>query len=338
MYDLDINNNILYATKISGTHNISFVNLNTPNQPQVFIENVYTPHGITIYDNTLYVAETIPAKISRINLSLQTPTLELLPISFSEENDYPWALKVYDNELYYSQTVMNIKKIGLNNLQDNPIPLVSYTGAPHDFVVEDNFIYTVETSIVPEVYPDRIIRLNLNDPFPPEPQQIVAIPQPKSIVKFQNYLFVGDNAQKIYRINLNLTNPMAELFYQADQNNYIGKIKLYNNEIYFPYMYEGSGGTVLSKILKFSQTTLSNEKSNLNEYITISPNPAQNILTIKLEDTIKEVTIYDLMGKTMAVNRVSNDAIDVSNLPKGMYLLRLNNENGKNLSTKFIKD
>lgn len=65
--------------------------------------------------------------------------------------------------------------------------------------------------------------------------------------------------------------------------------------------------------------------------------PTQNILNIKTKETITEASVYDLLGKKMIVNQISTNAIDVSNLSQGVYVIKIVGENDKRFSTKFIK-
>ncbi len=72
--------------------------------------------------------------------------------------------------------------------------------------------------------------------------------------------------------------------------------------------------------------------------VVIFPNPAQNILNINSEQIIKAVSVYDLTGKKIHINQVENDAINVTNLAKGLYILKILSKNNDVQIIKFIKD
>jgi hypothetical protein len=72
--------------------------------------------------------------------------------------------------------------------------------------------------------------------------------------------------------------------------------------------------------------------------VTIFPNPTRNILNIKSEQTIKTISVYDLMGKKVHINQVSDATVDVSNLAKGFYILKIVSENNDIKIVKFIKE
>lgn len=77
---------------------------------------------------------------------------------------------------------------------------------------------------------------------------------------------------------------------------------------------------------------------NKNFIVTIAPNPTHSILNINTNQIIKVISVYDLMGKKVNINQVSNNTIDVSNLEKGFYVLKIVSENNKEKFLKFIKN
>ena len=85
-------------------------------------------------------------------------------------------------------------------------------------------------------------------------------------------------------------------------------------------------------------TTLSTPEENLKN-LTIYPNPTNgNALYFNFT---KDVTIrmYNVLGKLVKTNKISseNNNIDISNLPKGIYLLKINSEN-QFITRKIIKN
>lgn len=70
----------------------------------------------------------------------------------------------------------------------------------------------------------------------------------------------------------------------------------------------------------------------------ILPNPVKDILTIRTNKTIKDVSAYDLTGKRISINQLSPYTYDVSGILNGMYFLKINVENGQHISVKFIKE
>jgi hypothetical protein len=70
------------------------------------------------------------------------------------------------------------------------------------------------------------------------------------------------------------------------------------------------------------------------------PNPAKNVLYIESQNLVEKnsiVTISDLLGKSLKIKELQCDsaAIDIADLPKGMYLINFSNSNFSN-SQKLI--
>ena len=59
--------------------------------------------------------------------------------------------------------------------------------------------------------------------------------------------------------------------------------------------------------------------------ITIYPNPANDVLRIIIDQTIDYVELIDLNGKTII--QASDNSIDISNIPNGLYLMKINTKN-----------
>ena len=84
--------------------------------------------------------------------------------------------------------------------------------------------------------------------------------------------------------------------------------------------------------------TASIDKNNLSN-VSLYPSPAQNELTISAENTIQNVTVYNVLGRKVQsfnVNATSKK-LDVSSLSTGIYILKYTANNVVG-SMKFIKE
>jgi hypothetical protein len=81
--------------------------------------------------------------------------------------------------------------------------------------------------------------------------------------------------------------------------------------------------------------------NNLPEIdFSLYPNPATNFINIELDQSAyrnNSMKIYNLLGELITEKRVSTSRIslDVSNYPKGVYLININSEQG-NKTKRFI--
>lgn len=72
--------------------------------------------------------------------------------------------------------------------------------------------------------------------------------------------------------------------------------------------------------------------------ISIYPNPVDDILKIKTSEILTEkiATIFDVTGKRVFNQMITNNELDVSKLQGGVYFLRIES-NGRSIKRKFIK-
>lgn len=83
-----------------------------------------------------------------------------------------------------------------------------------------------------------------------------------------------------------------------------------------------------------TNTTVKNKKPTL----TIYPNPFVNYIKINdNDDLVREVVVYNLLGKKMKTfPATSGKSYNVSNLPRGYYLIQLFGERNKIIRTQRI--
>ena len=87
------------------------------------------------------------------------------------------------------------------------------------------------------------------------------------------------------------------------------------------------------KIEDISNLGLTNE--NLNTF-SISPNPTTDFIDVNTSENIKFIEIYDTSGKILS-NIKDSKQVDVQNLPKGIYILKVTTDKGLK-TQKFIKN
>jgi len=76
--------------------------------------------------------------------------------------------------------------------------------------------------------------------------------------------------------------------------------------------------------LFFTKTTLGVEDIDLDKLVKIYPNPTSNYLNIKSSIVvITKISVFDLQGKNVLIKINNLDSINVSNLNRGIYFLKL---------------
>jgi type IX secretion system substrate protein len=72
--------------------------------------------------------------------------------------------------------------------------------------------------------------------------------------------------------------------------------------------------------------------------ITIYPNPATNFISINTDYHVKQINIFNLIGRKLKTidNVVKDQRYDITELPKGMYLIQIVDTGNKVLTTQRI--
>ncbi|HPE75606.1 MAG TPA: CotH kinase family protein [Draconibacterium sp.] len=76
-----------------------------------------------------------------------------------------------------------------------------------------------------------------------------------------------------------------------------------------------------------------------NSLLKIYPNPAKTVVNIMWDETIVNLQIFDLTGKTVYINEnVDTELahIEVSTFPPGIYILKISNKNGNTATEKIV--
>ena len=74
-----------------------------------------------------------------------------------------------------------------------------------------------------------------------------------------------------------------------------------------------------------------------NNTISLYPNPAQGVLNISSSNSITKIEVYDLLGKKVASNDNASN-VNVADLGKGAYIVKVVQENGSVVAKRFIKE
>ena len=70
--------------------------------------------------------------------------------------------------------------------------------------------------------------------------------------------------------------------------------------------------------------------------LKIFPNPASNVVTIQSDkNLLKDVVIYDVLGKEVLKKTLLNGVLDISNINSGVYIIKIT-ENNSSVSRKLI--
>lgn len=106
-------------------------------------------------------------------------------------------------------------------------------------------------------------------------------------------------------------------------------------KIYFDYNHPIITNTYTTNVQNNALAT--SEISNDNSNISIYPNPVKDVLNIQSKNEIIKAEIYDATGRILHSASVKANAFNVSDLPKGNYIIKLSAKD-KTFIQKFIKN
>lgn len=295
-----------------------FLNDGSSDVFDLFTENLSTPTKLKIYDNNLYIVETGSNEISRFNMLTSPPQISTYITGLLT----PKGLDIVNNDFI----VGDYGNYAIKKINTSSTPFESTTIAydlAYDIVIDGDIYYYANSDY-------GLVNLNsITNPDQVSTAVVTSIAHPSSLLLYEGLLYISDSIEgKIYRINPNGGTTMPQLLVSG--LNMPQSMVVFNNELYIAE----SGA---NRIVKLNLNTLSNNEASDGLIVKILPNPTQNLLNIEMNNEIKKISIFDLLGKKMIVNYKSDKVIDVSNLPIGIYNIEIIDNYDKIYSSKFIK-
>ena len=115
-----------------------------------------------------------------------------------------------------------------------------------------------------------------------------------------------------------------------------GTARFINDTTVEVYLATNSLG-ILKDVITFGTLATSNENI-LDDDISIYPNPTNDIVNVKSngKDFKYKMTIYSVTWQEV-MSAENKTSMDISRLPKGVYLLKLDRENAKTVVKKIVK-
>ncbi|MGJ8743461.1 T9SS type A sorting domain-containing protein [Polaribacter sp.] len=95
-----------------------------------------------------------------------------------------------------------------------------------------------------------------------------------------------------------------------------------------PWTWSSGGSEIRIDEVNMTNESTASVNDVFSSQISIYPNPAKEFVQISTNETITGIAIYNLIGKkVISSNNLINNKIDVSNLSKGIYVLKVMSNN-----------
>ena len=210
----------------------------------------------------------------------------------------------------------------ISQIHYHPLPLNTIDGDDYEFVqISNNGDETVDLTGI------HFLKLGVTYRFP----------NGSSLAAHESLVLCSDSLRYIERYNRlpfgqylrKLSNKSEDVVLADAWGNIIDHVEYSDSE---PWPTEADG---LGAFLQLTNLNLDNNRpeswvasydfDHLNEQaedvLQVYPNPSNGIVNISAGDDIIAVEVYDLAGRRMAVFR--SNVIDITNLPNGLYNLRI---------------
>ncbi len=113
-----------------------------------------------------------------------------------------------------------------------------------------------------------------------------------------------------------------------------------NNRINDPYPTPfPSGGFDLDAVAVLNANSVSTNNTNVNNFITIYPNPCENIVHIQAPNNMYTIVVFDMLGNALFSTKSGKNTmnIDTHTWKKGVYFLHIKDSNDTIYYKKVIK-
>lgn len=311
---LAISGNTLYIAEAFGADKISKIDISSPSPTKTdVVTGLSGPDGLAISGNTLYIAELDADKISKIDISSITPIVETVITGVLE----PTGIVIDGDYLYIAEyNAQKISKLNLTTLVKTDY-LTGISG-PTGLVISNNILYfsDFDTNVISKV--------DLTAAVPAATQIGSGFDEPAFLNLVGSELYIADfGSGKLSKMNT------TNLAVSDVATNLGGVYGLVNNG---EFLFLSQRDT--NKISKISLPNLSTTNFDIENQVSIYPNPTSNYLTLKNVLINSNITISDFNGRIVKQFIYQKPTIDLQSLEKGIYFLTVN----KNKKIKFIKN
>lgn len=161
-------------------------------------------------------------------------------------------------------------------------------------------------------------------PFPADAAAAVAIDAPDGGLNF-NWTGSG-NPDDSYTLNIGIANPPTQALEGVEPGETITGLAVSTTYFWSIDVVNCFGSTPGTTVWSFTTDSVLGVTDNTLETFSVYPNPTSNVLNIKSSQDVDSVIVFNLLGQNVASftnNEITNSSIDLSELSKGLYLVKI---------------
>lgn len=315
LYEDDVN---LYCSYYG---QIDIIDISDESNPSVsiFADGLANPNGMAIYSDDFYVAAFGQSKIIKFDIN----DSEFNYIDVTDIGDTPNTIIIHNDYLYYSDNNGGaIYKYDLNGSSNEAELVVSDYLSVTGLAVKDDFLY------FSVAFDGNIYKLNLNDVNATPTTVASGLWHPLGIKFYGNDLYVASqNYDTIFKIDVSQSPVQLSFVFPIDSFFRPRDIEFLGN---YMYILEAE------KLSRVELSSLSVVSEEIENTFKLYPNPTNGSFKILNLKNQQPYSIYDMNGRKILQSTVyPNQSIDVSDLDKGLYIIKLDKDS--RIIEKFIK-
>lgn len=156
----------------------------------------------------------------------------------------------------------------------------------------------------------------------------VTFDKPGSVIQEQNMSYTATDNTGSVVVYINKYSRLVHKSFPSKASNLIGVVS----------QYQGTYQILPRDISDFKEYTPNESSFKVaHTNLLVYPNPATNILNIKSDKIIYSLTISNLSGRNVIIQKQNMKQIPIQNLIPGVYILEATFENGTTTRSKFCK-
>lgn len=170
----------------------------------------------------------------------------------------------------------------------------------------------------------------------------------EEMLDFENNSVVYSTGKFLLRTNLNdmgcselepAVGSTGSVAFPNTSNIYLNVVSLASIKNVFSFAFNSTQNQFIINNICYDT---GNTRLNGNEVSTnwaLSPNPSTNYITIQIKELPNNTSyyIYNTTGKQVMANALTNENINIKNLPNGVYYANIKSDNIRYNTIKFVK-
>jgi hypothetical protein len=159
-------------------------------------------------------------------------------------------------------------------------------------------------------------------PGPADAATNVSVQAPDASVSFN---WTAANPNDNFILNLGTANPPTQSFNNFENGGTITGLDV-NTTYFWSVDVVNCFGTTTGTVWSFTTDAALSIDDNVENTFSVYPNPTSNILNIKGSENIDTITVFNLLGQSVASftkNDITNSSINLSELSTGLYLVKI---------------